>query len=99
MHKGLGDLALLAWRPSNTKDATFCVGALDDALLLSTPKVLNTDQGARFTSEAFASRVLAADIRFSMDGRDHFLDNIFHRTTVVVAEVRGRVPAPNSATG
>ena len=68
---------VLAWRLSNTMDATFCVGALDDALIRATPEILNTDQGAQFTSAAFADRVLAADIRFSMDGRGRFLDNIF----------------------
>ncbi len=34
-------------------------------------------QGAQFTSEAFADRVLAAGAAFSMDGRGRFLDNIF----------------------
>lgn len=60
---------VLAWRLSNTMDATFCVGALDDALIRATPEILNTDQGAQW--------VLAADSRFSMDGRSRFLDNIF----------------------
>lgn len=40
-----------------------------------------------------SDRVLAADIRFSMDGRGRFLDQHLHRTAVEVAEVRGRVPA------
>ena len=34
-------------------------------------------QGSQFTSEAFADRVLAAGVTFSMDGRGRFLDNIF----------------------
>ena len=67
---------VLAWRLSNTMDTSFCVGVLDDALVRSAPEILNTDQGSQFTSEAFADRVLAADIRFSMDGRGRFLDNI-----------------------
>ena len=33
---------VLAWRLSNTMDATFCVEALDDALLRATPEILNT---------------------------------------------------------
>ena len=68
---------VLSWRLSNTMDASFCVGALGDALVLATPEILNTDQGSQFTSEAFADRVLAAGVRFSMDGRGRFLDNIF----------------------
>ena len=68
---------VLTWRLSNTMDASFCVRALDEALVLGTPEIFNTDQGSQFTSEAFADRVLAADVRFSMDGRGRFLDNIF----------------------
>ena len=68
---------VLSWRLSNTMDASFCVGALGDALVLATLEILNTDQGSQFTSEAFADRVLAAGVRFSMDGRGRFLDNIF----------------------
>ena len=68
---------VLSWRMSNTMDASFCVGALDDALVRATPDILNTDQGSQFTSETFADRVLAAGVRFSMDGRGRFLDNIF----------------------
>ena len=58
-------------------DASFCVQALDDALGWRAPEILNTDQGSQFTSEAFADRVLGAGVRFSMDGRGRFLDNIF----------------------
>jgi len=68
---------VLTWRLSNTMDASFCVRALEEALARGTPEILNTDQGSQFTSEAFADRVLAADVRFSMDGRGRFLDNIF----------------------
>lgn len=68
---------VLSWRLSNTMDASFCVGALDDALVWTTPEILNTDQGSQFTSAAFADRVLGAGAAFSMDGRGRFLDNIF----------------------
>ena len=68
---------VLSWRLSNTMDASFCVEALGDALVRATPDILNTDQGSQFTSEAFADRVLAAGVRFLMDGRGRFLDNIF----------------------
>ncbi|MDE2751022.1 MAG: integrase core domain-containing protein, partial [Gemmatimonadota bacterium] len=65
------------WRLSNTIDVSFCVDALDDALDTGTPKILNTDQGPQFTSEIFIGHVLAAGLRFSMDGRDRLYDNIF----------------------
>ncbi len=68
---------VLAWRLSNTMDASFCIKALDAAPGRRTPEILNTDQGSRFTSTAFAARVLGAGVRFLMDGRGRFLDNIF----------------------
>ncbi len=68
---------MLAWQLSNTMDASFCVSALDEALGRGTPEIFNTDQGSQFTSEAFAERVLGAEIRFSMDGRGRYLDNTF----------------------
>jgi len=70
--------AVLAWRLSNTMDTGFCIEALDEALARhGTPKIFNTDQGAQFTSSAFTSRLEAAGIAISMDGRGRFMDNIF----------------------
>ncbi len=53
---------VLSWRLSNTMDASFCVEALDDALGWRAPEILNTDQGAQFTSEAFSDRALGAGV-------------------------------------
>ena len=48
---------VLAWRLSNTMDTHFCVEMLEEALTISTPCILNTDQGSQFTSEAWVSCV------------------------------------------
>jgi putative transposase len=70
--------AVLAWRLSNTMDTSFCIAALEDALLrYGKPKIFNTDQGAQFTSAAFTGTLQAAGIAISMDGRGRFMDNIF----------------------
>src|SRR3982074_3447499 len=70
--------AVLAWRLSNTMDTGFCIAALDAALARhGAPKILNTDQGAQFTSAAFTGRLEAVGITISMDGRGRFMDNIF----------------------
>src|SRR5271167_548906 len=70
--------AVLSLRLSNTMDASFCVAALEDALLRhGKPRIFNTDQGAQFTSAAFTSALQAAGIAISMDGRGRFMDNIF----------------------
>ena len=69
---------VLAWRLSNTLDASFCTDALDEALTRhGKPEVFNTDQGSQFTGFAFTGRLQAAGIRISMDGRGRCMDNIF----------------------
>ena len=48
---------VLAWRLSNTLDASFCTDALDEALARhGKPEIFNTDQGSQFTSFAFTGR-------------------------------------------
>ena len=69
---------VLAWRLSNTLDASFCTDTLDEALTRhGKPEIFNTDQGSQFTSFAFTGRLQAAGIRISMDGRGRCMDNIF----------------------
>ncbi len=69
---------VLAWRLSNTLDASFCTDTLDEALgRYGRPEIFNTDQGSQFTSFAFTGCLQAADIRISMDGKGRCLDNIF----------------------
>jgi putative transposase len=69
---------VLSWRISNSLDTYFCVEALQEALgRFGPPEILNTDQGAQFTSEAFTSQLKASSIRISMDGRGRVQDNIF----------------------
>ena len=68
---------VLAWRLSNTLDSSFCVDALEAALVrYGTPEIFNTDQGAQFTSEAFTDVLKAHEISISMDGRGRWLDNV-----------------------
>jgi len=68
---------VLAWQLSNTLDGAFCLDALNRALGSGQPQIFNTDQGSQFTAQAFTGRLLAANIRISMDGRGRALDNIF----------------------
>ena len=68
---------VLSWEVSNTLEASFCVSALDEALLLACPEISNTDQGCQFTSEDYLRRLEGSGVRISMDGRGRFLDNIF----------------------
>lgn len=69
---------VLAWRISNTMDASFCVEALEDAMARhGKPEIFNTDQGSQFTSHAFTGVLRAAEIKISMDGRGRWMDNVF----------------------
>ena len=70
--------AVLAWRVSNTMDASFCVSALEEALArFGRPEIFNTDQGSQFTSVEFTGVLSAAGIRISMDGKGRWMDNVF----------------------
>ena len=68
---------VLSWRLSNTMDSQFCLDALEIALSAGRPEIFNSDQGSQFTSTAFTSRLEAAGIAISMDGRGRALDNVF----------------------
>ncbi len=70
---------VLSWEVATSLEASFCIDALEGALAGGSerPGVFNTDQGAQFTSMEFTARLLAREIRISMDGRGRALDNIF----------------------
>ena len=69
---------VLAWRLSNTLDASFCIEALEEALRrYDAPEVFNTDQGSQFTCEGFTSVLADHGVAISMDGRGRWLDNVF----------------------
>lgn len=44
---------VVSWTFSNTMDVYFCLEALENALMKSKPEILNSDQGAQFTSMDF----------------------------------------------
>lgn len=69
---------VLARRLSNTLDTSFCLEALEEALLrFGKPDIFNTDQGSQFTSEAFTEMLNSRRVSISMDGRWRWVDNVF----------------------
>jgi putative transposase len=69
---------VLAWRLSNTLDASFCTEALEEAIRkYGVPEIFNTDQGSQFTSDVFLNVLNTNSIRISMDSRGRWMDNIF----------------------
>lgn len=69
---------VLAWAVSNTLDAEFCVKVLEQAIAVTgtTPEIMNTDQGAQYTSEKWLGKLAEYDIRISMDGKGCWRDNV-----------------------
>ena len=69
---------VLSWRLSNTLDASFCVEALEEALMkYGKPDIFNTDQGSQFTSDNFIQVLKDHGIRIGMDGQGRWMDNVF----------------------
>ncbi|MCG2794374.1 MAG: IS3 family transposase [Actinomycetia bacterium] len=69
---------VLAWRLSNTLHTSFCLEALEEAVLrFGTPEIFNTGQGGQFTSDDFTGALLSRGIRISMDGQGRWIDNVF----------------------
>ena len=69
---------VLAWRLSNTLDASFCTEVLEEAIRnFGTPDIFNTDQGSQFTSDAFIGVLRSHGIAISMDGKGRWVDNVF----------------------
>jgi putative transposase len=68
---------VLSWAVSITMDVGFCLEALDQALEVAQPDIVNSDQGAQCTSLDCTGRLASAGIQISMDGRGRALDNVF----------------------
>lgn len=69
---------VLHWSVSNTMDASWCAEVLEETIQMhGKPDIVNTDQGAQFTSDIFSSTVLNHSINLSMDGKGRAIDNVF----------------------
>ena len=61
---------VLSWRLSITMDTDFRLEAVGEAIArYGKPDIFNTDQGSRFTSDAFAGLLRTHEIAISMDGK------------------------------
>ena len=69
---------VLSHRVSITREAGFCVEALEEAFgKYGKSEIFNTDQGSPFPSEAFTGVLLNAKTAISMDGKGAWRDNVF----------------------
>lgn len=67
---------VISWRVSNSMDTELCVAALEEALGTATPEIMNTDQGAQFTSRDFTGLLTQHGVAISMDGKGRAIDNV-----------------------
>jgi putative transposase len=68
---------VVSWELSNSLEVDFCLHALEQACEVRKPQIINTDQGAQYTSLAFTQKVVNQDINLSMDGKGRAIDNVF----------------------
>lgn len=69
--------AILAYKISNSMDATLATDVLKTVLLkYPKPKIFNSDQGSQYTSYEHTQVLKQNDIQISMNGRGRSIDNI-----------------------
>ena len=68
---------VLSWKVSSSLENSFCIEALEDALIQGKPFIFNTDQGVQYTAESFIKVLKTNKIKISMDSKGRAFDNIF----------------------
>lgn len=74
---------VLNWSISNSMDAAWVTGVMKETIEKhGEPEIINTDQGAQYTSDDFTEMVLHKDrkIKLSMDSKGRATDNAFIET-------------------
>ena len=69
--------AILAYKISNSMDATLATDVLEEALAkYPKPKIFNSDQGSQYTSYEHTQLLKKYDVQISMNGKGRSIDNI-----------------------
>lgn len=69
---------VISWAISNSLESDFCVYAVENALKKGMkPQIMNSDQGAQYTSKAYTELLKRKNINISMSGKGRCWDNIF----------------------
>ena len=69
---------VMNWSVSNSMDAEWCKDLIEEAIVQhGKPEIINTDQGAQYTSEVFSQFVLNQGVKLSMGGKGRATDNAF----------------------
>ena len=67
---------IVSWDLDICMSKEFCLEMLDEAFMKTQPKVINTDQGSQFTSEAWINKITNQGVQLSMVGKGRCSDNI-----------------------
>lgn len=68
---------VLFWEMDDSMEIDFVLDTSRKALEISTPEIMNSDQGSHFTSSQYTKLFLDAGAKISMDHRGRAYDNIF----------------------
>lgn len=68
---------VISWEIDQSLEVDFVSAALEKALKIGIPEIINSDQGGQYTSAIYTERLQSLGIKISMDGRNRALDNIF----------------------
>jgi putative transposase len=68
---------VLSWELSNTLGRDFCIAALEAALKIATPEIMNSDHGVQFTSSDWIDILTQKGIKISMTGQGRCIDNVY----------------------
>lgn len=68
---------IMGWNLSTFLDTKSCVDALENALFIANPEIINSDQGCQFTSDDWCNTLINNGIFISMDGKGRWADNIY----------------------
>lgn len=68
---------VLSWELSDTLEVDFVLTALNRALSIAVPEIVNSDQGSQYTSLDYTGILKENKVKISMDGRGRCMDNIF----------------------
>ena len=69
---------VISWNISNNMESDFCIQALEEALENGIkPEIMNSDQGAQYTSKAWTELLKKQSVAISMSGKGRCWDNIF----------------------
>lgn len=67
---------IVGWELDDTLGTQMVIKALEKALKVAKPVILNSDQGSQFTSTEYQEYLRQEGIRQSMDGKSRWADNI-----------------------